>query len=254
MSVGISGFITLSTQTYLNTTSRDELIGNARFVIERLSRELRDVVPNSIRTGNFGTSQCIQFAPIKASGVYLDTPVAPELASDVITVIPFNDNAGDPYSFVAGSGDLLTVYPLTSEDILSESHTDAIGRTFSVASITSNVSNQPWEIKLSQAVNFTEDSPTKRFYITNRQVSYCSVLKAEGTFLVRFDEEITSGSQALPSSDGSYMAGYLAGNPNLFTYLPGTLTRNAMVQIHLPFTKDSENYVFNHEVHLNNVP
>ena len=74
MGAGISGFISLSTQSYLNATNRDELIGNARFVIERLSRELRNAVPNSIRVQSWAGNrlQCIQFTPIVASTVYTD--------------------------------------------------------------------------------------------------------------------------------------------------------------------------------------
>ena len=256
MSVGIGGFITLSTQTYLNATSRDELIGNARFVIERLSRELRNVVPNSIRVNDFGTSHCIQFTPIVASGIYLDIPVLPETTSDVISVVPFNDNEGNAYELDSALSDLITVYPLGDSDIYSN-NTDVTGKTFIIDGI--DKTNEPWGINLPQAVNFTEDSPTARFYITRNQVSYCSVLKAEGTFLVRFEENITSGAQALPTIDGSFMAGYLANvftaaDEIEFTYQSATLTRNAVVQIHLPFTKDGENYVFDHEVHINNVP
>lgn len=34
MAVGITGFITLSTQTYLNVTERDELLASARFAVK----------------------------------------------------------------------------------------------------------------------------------------------------------------------------------------------------------------------------
>ncbi|MBL0689544.1 MAG: prepilin-type N-terminal cleavage/methylation domain-containing protein, partial [Pseudoalteromonas sp.] len=97
MSVGIAGFITLSTQTYLNVSERDELLANARFVTERLNREIRNAVPNSIRINSNSTTECLEFIPIKASTTYMDIPVIPELASKNISIIPFQDSEGNAY-------------------------------------------------------------------------------------------------------------------------------------------------------------
>jgi len=252
MAVGISGFITLSTQTYLNATNRDELIGNARFVIERLSRELRNALPNSIRIKTFGTRQCIQFTPIDASTIYTDIPVLPELASKELSVIPFKDDITDT-SYLFKSGDLVTVYPLKAGDIYADS-SGVLGKTFQVDTVNSLT---PGVIELinGSGVNFEEDSPTQRLYITNQQVSYCYnyVISANVGTLVRFSDAITSGSQTYPTSTHSYMAGYLTSDQP-FNYQPATLQRNAVVQIHFKFTKEDENYVFDHEVHINNVP
>ena len=67
MSVGISGFITLSTQTYLNVSERDKLLSSARFAVERLNREIRNSVPNSIRITPItllSTQQCLSLIHI----------------------------------------------------------------------------------------------------------------------------------------------------------------------------------------------
>lgn len=255
MAVGISGFITLSTQTYLNATNRDELIGNARFVIERLSRELRNAMPNSIRIDSFGTGSntrhCIQFVPIVASTVYTDIPVAPEPASKILEVIPFNNDSGTPYQ-CDDCGDLVTVYPLKSEDIYADS-AGSLGKIFPIDNVDTSVT--PWNMNVTNDINFDEDSPTQRLYVANQQVSYCNAyISAENIWtLVRFSDVITSGDQTYPDSTPFYMAGYLTGDKP-FNYLPATLQRNAVVQIHLNFIKDDESYVFDHEVHINNVP
>ncbi|MBU2870300.1 type II secretion system protein [Colwellia sp. E2M01] len=261
MAVGISGFISLSTQTYINATARDELVGNARFVIERLSRELRNALPNSIRVKNFnaGQGQCLQFTPIIASTVYTDIPVMPEPASNSLSIIPFNNNEGDSFQCdtVSNCNALATVYPLSTDDIYADS-TAALGKTFQVESVTDNIvfgtAVDLSEIILNQAINFIEDSPTKRLYIINDQVSYC----VTSGFISRYQENIASGNQiAPPVSSSTLMAGYLTTNFNghlPFNYQPATLRRNAVVQIHLKFTQDDESYVFDHEVHINNVP
>ncbi len=256
MGAGISGFISLSTQSYLNATNRDELIGNARFVIERLSRELRNAVPNSIRTQSWAGNrlQCIQFTPIVASTVYTDIPVAPELASKVLSVIPFEGEDGNPYqcNIASGCTDLVTVYPLKTDDIYTDA-TSSTGKIFRIDNVDS--SSEPWKINILnlQAVHFDEDSPTQRLYITSEQVSYC----AFPGLVIRYRDSISSGGQTIPGSTRFYMAGYLLDDisgQQVFNHQPATLTRNGVVQMHFRFTKDDENYVFDHEVHINNVP
>ena len=260
MSVGISGFITLSTQTYLNATIRDELIGNARFAIERLNRDLRNAVPSSIRIKEFdgNRTQCIQFTPIKASTIYTDIPVLPEVASQTLSVIPFNGEGGAHYECDADCTDMVTVYPLDSGDIYAN-HLDATGKVFLVDNVDKTV--VPWKINiLNGAIHFDEDSPTQRLYITEEQVSYCVISTGSGGIggiMIRYRDKITEGDQTSPGSKPFLMAGYLINDIRgqfPFNYQQATLQRNAVVQIHLHFTKEDEHYVFDHEVHINNVP
>lgn len=263
MGAGISSFISLSTQTYVNATNRDEVIGNARFVIERLNRELRNAVPNSIRVKTwFDRIQCIQFTPIVASSVYTDIPVSPEPASSIISVIPFLDINGDPYECDrenTSCRDLVTVYPLQDDDIYADP-TLSVNKIFQV--YDADMSTAPYEIEFSENIHFKEDSPTQRLYIVNEQVSYCNVIVEPPNIwgIGRYSESnISSGEQTIPGSVPDYMAGYLiediSAAANLpFTYYNATLKRNAVVQIHLHLVKEDEDYVFDHEVHINNVP
>lgn len=255
MATGISGFISLSTQTYINATNRDGLISNARFVIERLNRELRNAVPNSIRIGQSldNKTQCIEFVPIKASTVYIDIPVAPEPAINDVSAIPFEKH-GAPYECksVDGCTDLLIVYPLNDDEIYAD-HTDNVGKVFAINDVDKSSTN--WQIQLFylSGIHFSEDSPTNRLYIADLQVKYCVF----SSRIMRYSNSI-GGSLTVPGgSRATLMAEHIIADISghlPFTYDPGTLTRNAVVQIHLNFTRNDENYVFDHEVHMNNVP
>jgi len=252
MSVGIAGFITLSTQTYLNVTERDELLGNTRFVIERLNREIRNAVPNSIRIKNSNSRQCIEFVPIVASTIYIDIPVAPETASSTISVIPFNDNNGDPYECNSCS-DQVMVYPLLASEVY-DSFNDETGKVFNIADFSSSAVNE-WILPIASlnGILFDDDSPTDRLYIANQQISYCVLLES----IYRFENGI-GGSQSLPPHSKPYlMAEYVAPidvNNLPFTIVPATLTRNAMVQVNLHFIRNDEDYVFNNDIHISNIP
>lgn len=48
------------------SSSREALIQQGRFITERLSREIREAVPNSVIVEN----NCIEFLPIINSGIY----------------------------------------------------------------------------------------------------------------------------------------------------------------------------------------
>jgi MSHA biogenesis protein MshO len=250
MSAGISGFITLSAQTYLNATNRDELLGNARFVIERLNRELRNAVPNSvwIETSSSQKKQCVIFVPIIASTVYTDIPVAPKPASKELSVIEFEMGNGEPYEpdLVDGFDDVVMVYPLNKDDVYDDSG-DTTGKVFAIDSL--DKSQALWKINLSGDATFDEDSPTRRLFIADRQVEYCVAFGEVRRYRTRIGNS-SSGRKYLM---GEYAIENLVGNLP-FTYLPGTLTRNSVVQINLNFTRNGESYGFDHEVHMNNVP
>tara|TARA_R110001583_G_scaffold36_4_gene298 strand:+ start:655 stop:1503 length:849 start_codon:yes stop_codon:yes gene_type:complete len=252
MSVGIAGFITLSTQTYLNVTERDELLSSARFAVERLNREVRNAVPNSIRGRSNATTRCLEFMPIIASTVYTEIPVAPELAIKTINVIPFNFM--DDNNYVCNScGDVVMVYPLNDSEIY-QSYSEVSGKAFNIKNYTASaIPDTSAIIELRKEVVFTEDSPTNRAYIFNAPVSYC----LNGRTLKRHVGYDIKEEQPLPLfAKGSYnlMAEDVDFATSGFTVTEASLQRNAIVQIKFNFTRDGEQVVFDNAIHITNIP
>ena len=248
MSVGIAGFIKLSTQTYLNVNERDELLANARFAGERLNREVRNAVPNSMReaTNASNTTHCLEFVPIIASTVYTEIAVAPELALNTLTVIPFQlPNATNP---------VVIVYPLNSAEVY-QSHNVSSGKAFLISDYPESTTADGLDImELNNAVQFNEDSPTNRTYIFDSPVSYC----LNGETLTRYVGYDFNASQLLPpffvNGSNSLMAEGLNFSGSSFTVFEASLQRNAVVQIKLNFTRDGEQVVFDNAIHITNVP
>jgi len=247
MAVGIAGFIKLSTQTYLNVTERDELLANARFSVERLNREIRNALPNSMRTLSNGTTNCLEFVPIIASTVYTEIPVAPEPVANTLAVIPFKISDSVDYN-CNDCGDVVMVYPLDDSDVY-QVHNDTAGKAFEIENYPATDSS---EIELKQTAVFTEDSPTNRAYIFNSPVSYC----LNGGTLRRYVGYDFLAVQSLPPLTGSnsLMAENLDFASSSFTLVPASLKRNAVVQIKLNFTRDGEQVVFDNAIHINNIP
>jgi len=253
MAVGITGFIRLTTQTYLNVSERTELLANARFAVERFNRELRNAVPNSIRINEDSSTECIEFVPIKASSTYIDIPVVPELAQSELTVIPFQGLDGNPYQCSSPCADTLSVYPLRSDDIYVN-HDQVIAATFPLLSINI-ISANTWQLVLNSStdIHFSADSPTERIYIFSGPVSYC--LRDDKLYRVE-GYPLSNNNYVMPNSDPILMAEYLVPSAvgSSFDFSPATLQRNGIVEIQLSFEQNGEVNVFNNEIHINNVP
>lgn len=232
LATAISTFIKFGTQIYTETTARDQLVSSARFAIERLNRDVRNALPNSLRLTDSNT--CLEFTPIIESTIYTEIPVAPDSATNEIKVIRFDE------PFDSSSNWNAIVYPLTPNDVypVSPSNDDKIHGINSI----NKVGNE-WVITLDSSVLFAEDSPTQRIYFIdatiNETVKYClfgETLTRNGTLMA---EDIHNlGPPFVPP----------------FEILAATLQRNAMVQIRLLFEKNNEEVTFNNEIQVLNVP
>lgn len=254
MSVGIAGFMKLSTQTYLNVTERDDLLSSARFAVERLNREVRNAVPNSLRVVNDNSRQCLEFMPIKASSIYIDIPVVPDQKSVEIEVVKFVNKKGEPFSCSGFCLDYVAVYPLKASDIYDFNVNSGDGKVTAFKSFA-NLSGDIWTIPIrpNAGMVFDEHSPTRRAYVFDYPVSYC-VTNSE---LRRYYGHSLTANQALrPSGGYVLMAENLIFNQGdlPFKILPPTLQRSSLVQIKLNFERDGEIVSFNNDIHINNVP
>ena len=253
LSLGISSFINFGTQVYTDATDRDEVVSSARFAIERLNREIRLAVPNSIRINGNNAKQCIEFTPIILSAVYTDIAVAPELSSSSIKAIAFDEslfnggffNNGLPTSLFVG------VYLLNA----GEFYSGTSNKIFSLLNNNINKLGNEWTINLSGAQTFTQESPTNRLYFFNYAVSYC----IQNSKLTRH-QTYTRNIDNTPTSDGVLMAEFIDMHDDTDTVVPPffltevSQLRNALVLIKLSFERNNERVIFNNEIQVPNVP
>lgn len=223
LAAATSTFIKFGTQIYTETTARDQLVSSARFAIERINREVRNALPNSLRLTD--SDQCLEFTPIIESTIYTDIPVIPDVARDSINVIKFNEDITSIGNWKA------IIYPLIPSDVypLVTSNEDKV---HDVASIVTN--GDEWVITLDNDVVFAQDSPTQRVYFINGSVKYClqnNTLTRNNTLMAQ---------------------GIYSSKP--FEVTAASLQRNAMVQVNFRFEKNSEEIIFNNEVQVLNVP
>ena len=100
VSVGISGFIRSSMQIFNDVTEREQLLGDSQFAVERLTREIRNAIPNSVRLAGDASVHCLQYIPIDYSTFYLQLPQLP--SSDTqLTVVEMGDINGNALCFLS---------------------------------------------------------------------------------------------------------------------------------------------------------
>lgn len=259
LSVGASGFIRLGSEMFVDTKNRSDMVATGRFVIERLNRELRTALPNSVRVQESGAMQCITYMPIITTVNYLDIRTASEneTAINTFSAVAFDDSNID----VGGSTQYrAAVYPTSTAEIYNATNNEIIQSLGGITTIAipaeADQSNRR-DITVSQNILFATDSPTSRLYFIGvNNVSYCVL----GREIRRFegDNPIDDGSLVtFFNSNGVLMANNLLNSNFPFSLNESTQFRNATVLIQLVLQEGvdvNEQVTFNNEVHIPNAP
>lgn len=233
---GTASYITQSMTAYTDTVRREELANVGRATIERIARELRTALPNSIRLSN----NCLEFQPVVTGSAYLTVPL--DIASNSMNVAAFTLPAG-------GGNRYVVVYPYNTGALYTISNPGPIVGFTSVSGAPTAT------VTFSAAHRFSLASPYQRFFIVGDPVSFCVV----GTELRRYSGYGLNTVQTAPPGSGTAL---LAENIQTvdnsatvipFTYSPGTLKRNALVDLDLRYFIDGEWIRLSHEVQIRNV-
>lgn len=247
--VGISSFVIFGTRIFVESSAVDQVLSQSRFGIERMTRDIRRAVPNSMRvlTATDGSYQCLELLPISSSTSYLEAPFVPQIAQNTITAIksirPIN------------AAQSVLIYPLTASEVYNPQGLTA--KRFLVQSVAE--SGDLLTITLTQSVRFTEASPLKRLYLADNPLSYCFINTANNVELRLYQNYGYKVNQPSPTvmGNGVLMAqnitNTLAVNPAVIL-TPSTLVTNAIVHLQPLFSVNGETFQYQHQVQVMNVP
>lgn len=262
LSIGLASYVRNTTDIYVDVVGRQKIIGEARFVIERITRELREALPNSLRVGRSGSVSCMEFVPIVASSTYVNIPVAPEAAADTVRLVE--------HGVASASANKISVYALSPNQIYTDVANQTTGRVFLLDEAV-NQGSGVQDVDLANSVRFQKDSPNDRYYLIANAVAYCT--DSSTNQVVRYSNywpcspsSPAACSQQFPpratqvqgSLQSSLMAQHQvnhgAGASAPFAFTGATLLRNAVVMVNFEFLREAERIRFHHEVHIVNVP
>lgn len=233
-------FVRQGVGIYSDSVLRDNLQQQGRFAVERVSRELRNALPGSVRVGGAaGSTQCIEFMPVKAASSYLEP--AAGVAKTTLEAVDF------AYSF--SSGDLLAIYPIDTASVYSASAVLA-----SLSNVTSLAGNRQ-QLQFS-SFTFPYESPTQRLFVVDEPVSFCVVNNA----LTRHSGYPRTAVQAVPPGNDVLLAENIriddSGAFPVFTFAAGTTYRSGVAQLNFRFSNAAgDEWVrFHQEVFQRNTP
>ena len=235
----VAVFIQKPVQGFFDTTRRAALVDAADTVLRRLSRDVREALPNSVRVSG-GTA--LEFLHVRSAGRYREQ--GPGDILDFTT----NDTSFDVLGPAVNvqSGDSIVVYNLGI--LASSSAYDVAPRTslrVAAAPFGASLTN----VAITSVSNFPLASPAKRFQVVDTPVSYvCS-----GTQMRRYSGYAIALSQPVPpAGTGALIADKLSSCS--FAYTSGSSEREALVTVNLALTDTGETINLIHQIHVNNVP
>lgn len=220
VAIAASNTLLLGFQSYNDSIDRQDNQMQATFVIEKLSRELRHAVPNSVEVISHN---CVSFIPVKTSAFYLALPQFNEKQIDTILLSK---------DLINLDGLRLVINPNSQTDLMNEANhrfitIESMTQSGGITSIHfPNTNNNP---------AFIASSISERAFIYRPSViKYCA--QAGGVFRdgVQIANQVISGE---------------------FSMNGASLNRNSMIKMVLTFENDlGEVTQYQHDVQVINVP
>jgi MSHA biogenesis protein MshO len=261
----IGSFLTRPLHVYNDVALRGELVASASSALERMAREVRAALPNSVRVSAGGTA--LELFHVADGGRYrAASGGAHSAGSDVI------DLAGDAsfnvlgrfreLSFSYGAplapGHRLSVYA-TGSGVWSDAASGASPGSITPAStqLTLWDDGDEDQIALSAPFRFALASPQQRIYVVSGPLSYlCNpgpgTLTRHSGYPVAAIQPTDPALAPLSSGASALLVDRVSACR--FTYTPGTPQRAGLVTIELTLSHHGEQVRLLEQVHVLNTP
>lgn len=266
----IGGLSTLiigrSLDAYAALERRENLQTSIRLAVERMSRELRHALPNSICVSNGGA--CIagagshfHFIPFVDSGRYQDRPGAytapPPVHRDRLPVFPLTHDRFDVLStnganrLSATAGNWVVVYNLNNTDIyaginnIRQRINTVVQKDINNTASTADDIDQ---IQFTGNVSFANHSPTRRFHVIENNVA--TLFYLDGTDLKR--DTTSFAAPNTPTATSRLLMQNVQACT--FTFTPGAPQRAGLLRIDITVAEQGETIQVIHNAHVYNTP
>ena len=249
ISIGSLSFISNSAQGLVDTAERQAIASTATIAIEKVLREVRRALPNSVRTFPDGGNECLELVPILHSSEYVSIPTASAATS--FESIKFVTASGTESGYVA-------VYPNSLISVYGSN--ESVSATTATASTVGIPSADLQTLTFAAAATyrFPTESPRKRFFLVDQPISFCDDADGRLWRYQNYGFNLDSTS-SLPTSGTNrvLIADSLKTNSLKFNIIPAQLQRNSVVRMSLIIERgglSAEQVDITQEVQLRNVP
>lgn len=257
VAVMITSVLSRPLQGFADQSRRAELTDLAAMALNRMARDIRLAVPNSVRPT--GTTQ-LEFLAISEAGRYranqgangerYDPPRCPDSSGCNIPVLS-PGMSGER----VGEARWMVIY--NTGPLIGNNDAPAVITPNNVKFELGCTSDEPClELTGAEDFSFQYASPQHRFYLVRDVLGYrCenpgTNVNGDGRGrILRGVFDTLSGSYSY--TDAALVVDSVSGCS--FTYMPGTNTRNGLVTLHLSLTKGGETVSLLQQVHVDNAP
>jgi MSHA biogenesis protein MshO len=259
----VAMFISRPVGGFMDQTRRARLVDAADSALQRMSRDVRRALPNSIRTRvTAGNSVLESLSTVDGARYRAQPPGSPDQVLDL--------TAPD------GAFDVVSPFTQIAKPFTSTSHYLAIynvGVPGADAYELANVMTPPGtqitvavdgatgedRLTLSPAFRFAYASPTQRVYLVDGPVTY--LCDPAARTLVRYSGYAIDSDQSTRDTAAELLAAGAAASVMsdrvtgcAFTYLPGTAERAGLLSVQLAVSEQGEGISLLAQVHVDNVP
>lgn len=265
------GFISLITSGFTifsNSNDTEQVLAESRLALERITRELRNALPNSLRLLETSNYQCLEFMPIVTSTRYIYLPIAPDNdESTCENPDPVCSVITDGNTTKIAANQWAIVYPFETSSLYADLSSPSSYRIKKADKVGDEV-----KLTFTGDTLFKQESPQKRVFFTDGPVSYCFQKEKENIVLRRYANYGVGSAQLAPdnlalivqsTSNGSnaIVAQHIdpdtvlnSTNDAPFSFTPPSLTNNAIVHVRPKFKFQDVSLQYYHQVQINNVP
>ena len=237
-----SRFISDNVILYQTSVNQNERLNDARFVLNRMSKELDSAIALSVTTvPNITGQMCIQFVPFTAAGQYINN-VAGQSPIELIMDPMTRSGSRAVTTFI---GLRISVLTTNADDfyITTENASDSIA-TIS----TYTASGSQATLDLDEPLG--RDSAVSRYFIAENKVQYCLRSSGDAMELSRSEASLTDSVYPL----SVLMVDNLSTNSSM-TLTTATQFSNAILELSFGFLlRDGSEIKFEHQVVMTNVP
>lgn len=268
----VSQMIQRPIEGYQAQSRRAELVDIADTALRRMSRDLRDALPNSIRVGCGGG--CMEYLQVTSGGRYRARPANnpfslnfnPSQSDTSFEVLGFLNNAGsirtgsNPDDCRQSLASCLVVYNtgLVGTDAYNMDNAATVTALNTSPRIVIGFDNSGFA---SGDNAFPASSPDQHFFIVDTPVTYLcdlaqgSIRRYQGYNIrvshTAVDSHAELKGQSNPAEDALLVDQITACR---FSYRPGTPSRNSLVTMELTVEAKGEKITLLQQAHVSNMP
>lgn len=222
--LAITSFVVTGVDGYLDTVDRSRIQQQARFVVEKMSREIRNAIPNSFATNDTDTSKCMTFYSTRYAGAYtwqednqqlqfVIGQESPQLSDDSRIII----NPSQYGDFLDGAA--------ANHSLNGVALTDNMGTLNGIVLQSNSVSRRHYIYQASDEIEYCLKKNTVE-PVTLSRLTRNNIVVADGVVF----------------------------NESSFVYTPPSLQRGGLVHLGLLFEQNKEQSAYEHDVQVLNVP